>query len=388
MCPYPYYTVMREVTAPKHLRLRLVLYAKSHGIKPAARAFATTVKTVRKWLRRFDGTVDSLGAASRRPHRQPRKLPPASERKIVELKQKLPRWAAQRLKDQFGLPFSVKAIRRVCRDHGLTRKYRRRKHQTKRLLREVKKTWALFQQSDIDTKNLCDIPEYWEQMKPRDLPQYQYTFREVTSGLLFLGFSNELSLTYSELFARQIISHLQACRIDLGQATWQSDNGSEFVGSWQAKGDSAFTKLIESVPGQKHRTIPPGAHRFQADVETVHNLMEAEFYEIEYFRDRKAFLQKATWYQAFFNLARKNSAKENKTPWELILQKNPTADPRLPLFQPVFLDEIYYQRLNTTSPRGYDVWALPCFLRGVFRLRRDAIGIALRSRVFGLQRRH
>jgi len=359
MCPYPYYTVMREVTAPKHLRLRMVLYAKSHGVKPAARAFATTVKTVRKWLCRFDGTVGSLESASRRPHRQPRKLSVAAEQKIVDLKKKVRSWAARRLKDQFDLPYSVKAIRRVCRDHGLTRKYRRRKHQTKRLLREVKKQWALFQQSDIDTKDLCDIPEYWEQMQDRALPRYQYTFREVSTGLLFLGFSNELSLVYSELFMQRIISHLQACGIDLSQATVQSDNGSEFVGSWQAKEDSAFTKLIESVPGQKHRTIPPGAHRFQADVETVHNLMEGEFYEIEYFRDRQAFLAKATWYQAFFNLARKNSAKENRTPWELILEKNPKADPRLPLFQPVFLDKLYYQRLNNTGPRGYDVWALP-----------------------------
>ena len=74
MCPYPYYTVMREVTAPKHLCLRMVLYAKTHGIKPAARVFATTVKTIRKWLRR------------------------------VALKKKVSSWAAKRLKDQFDLP--------------------------------------------------------------------------------------------------------------------------------------------------------------------------------------------------------------------------------------------------------------------------------------------
>ena len=203
MCPYPYYTVMREVTAPKHLRLRMVLYARNHGVKPAAQAFGATPKTVRKWLRRFDGTVASLESRSRRPHRQPRKLSAAAERKIVELKKKVRSWAARRLKDQFELPYSVKAIRRVCRDHGLNRKYRRRKHQTKRLLREVKKQWALFQQSDIDTKDLCDIPEYWGQMQDRALPRYQYTFREVTSGLLFLGFSNELSLAYSELFAQR-----------------------------------------------------------------------------------------------------------------------------------------------------------------------------------------
>ena len=40
MCPYPYYAVMREITAPRHLRLRMVLYDKSRGIKPAAKGLA------------------------------------------------------------------------------------------------------------------------------------------------------------------------------------------------------------------------------------------------------------------------------------------------------------------------------------------------------------
>ena len=145
-------------------------------------------------------------------------------------------------------------------------------------------------------------------------------------------------------------------------ATWQTDNGSEFIGSWQAKEDSAFTRTIERVPGQKHRTIPPGQHRFQADVETVHALMESEFYEIEAFDGPAEFLRKATEYQLYFNLARKNSGKEDKTPWELVLEKHPEADPRVPLLPPVFLDELFDQRLHSSRPGGYDVWALPSFL--------------------------
>ena len=77
---------------------------------------------------------------------------------------RLRRWSARRLKRDFELPWSEKAIRRVCGDHGLNRKYRRRKHQTKRYLREVKKAWRVFQQVDADTKDLNDIPEYWLQM--------------------------------------------------------------------------------------------------------------------------------------------------------------------------------------------------------------------------------
>ena len=358
MCPYPYFTVMRESKDSRYLRLRMVQHAKAHGVKPAARVFHTTPKTIRLWMRRFDGTLASLASRSRRPHNSPQKLHPAQEHKIVSLKKRLRRWSARRLKRDFQLPYAEKTIRRVCRDHNLNHKYRRRKHQTKRCLREVKKAWRLFQQIDIDTKDLCDIPEYWEQMQRAGLPRYQYTARDVSTGLLFLGYSTELSLSYADLFAQRIIDHLRRCEISMNGVTWQSDNGVEFVGSWQSKKDSQFTRTIQRVTGQIHRTIPPGAHRFQADVETVHSLMETEFYEIEQFADRRNFLNKATTYCLYFNLARINSGKENKTPWELICEKG-THDPRLPILPPVYLDELWFNRLNTFTPRGYDVGALP-----------------------------
>jgi transposase len=359
MCPYDYYTEMRQASDPKHLRLRMVQFAQEHGVKPAARAFHATPKTVRKWLARYDGRIESLADHSRAPRRRPRKLTPEAEARIVDLKTGLPRWSAKRLRRDFDLPWSEKAIRRVIRDHRLAHKYRRRKHETKRCLREVKKRWRLFQQIDIDTKNLSDIPEYWLGLASRRLPRYQYTARDVTSGLLWLAYADELSLSYAKLFAERILRHLLACGIRGVSVTWQSDNGSEFIGSWQAKHDSAFTQAIEAVPGHTHRTIPPGQHRFQADVETVHALMESEFYEIEPFRDRADFLAKATSYNLFFNLARKNSGKENKAPWELVLEKRPNADSLLPMLAPVFLDQLLCQQLHNSPQRGYDVWALP-----------------------------
>jgi transposase len=337
----------------------MALYAKEHGVKAAARAFKSTPKTVRKWMGRFDGKLASLESHSRAPVKRPRKLDKRAEEKILTAKRSCPRFSARRLKTQFKLSYSVKAIARVCRDHGLNRPWRRKKPQTKRLLREVKKQWRLFQQIDIDTKNLCDIPEYWRPLKELNLPQHQYTARDVTTGLLFLGYSNELSLAYATVFAERIIRHLQACEINLDGVCWQSDNGSEFIGSWQAKNDSAFTDAIQRIKGQTHRTIPPGQHRFQADVETVHNLMEQEFYEVEHFGSRGDFIAAADQYQLFFNLARKNSGKENKTPWELVNEKLSKADPMLPLLKVTYLDELHDSILHSSPEGGYDVWGLP-----------------------------
>jgi hypothetical protein len=87
--------------------------------------------------------------------------------------------------------------------------------------------------------------------------------------------------------------------------------------------------------------------------------MEQEFYEIENFTDRANFLAKANHYQWFFNIARKNSAKENQTPWELAQIKQPSANPFLPLLSVEYLDELHDALLHSPPAGGYDVWALP-----------------------------
>ena len=350
MCPHGYYTIMRESKDPRQARLRMVQKARRIGIKPAARLFGCSPNTVRKWVRRFDGTLASLADHSRAPRTHPHRLDPEDEKRILRAARKLPPWSAARLKRDMELPYATKTIRRVLREHGLLRRWRRKKPQVKRSLRHIKRHWAAFQQISMDTKHLVDLPEYMAQARHRALPRYQYTARDVSTGALFLGYAGELSLTYAELFARRILGHLAQCGVDTKDVTVQTDNGSEFVGSWQAVEPSAFTRTLASFR-TAHRTIPPGQHRFQADVETVHSLVELEFF-LEPFRNRRDFIQKATTYQHFFNYARPNSAKEGKCPWELLRQK----DSKLPLntlyLPPLFLEELLQEQLQRVHHAG------------------------------------
>jgi hypothetical protein len=53
MAAAPYFDLVREMRDAYNHRLRLMQHARQRGIKPTARAFVTTVPTVRKWLRRF-----------------------------------------------------------------------------------------------------------------------------------------------------------------------------------------------------------------------------------------------------------------------------------------------------------------------------------------------
>jgi hypothetical protein len=299
---------------------------------------------VRKWLSRFKeqgyaGLVD----LSRKPHHSPRATAEDIKEHIAALKKKYRRLGAEQVKALEDLNQAPKTIRKIWREAGVQSRRRRKKYITKQNLREVKKKFYLFQQSCEDTKDLTDIPEYWPQMKRLNLPTVQYTRREISCGILFTGYANERSLIHATLFAAYINCQMAKYKAlpEDDSARCQTDNGVEYCGSWNAKEPSAYTRTVESLPGQEHATIFPGAHRMQSDVETVHGLMETEFYEIETFADRADFISKANTYQLFFNLERPNTYKEHKTPWQLAQEKKPDLDKRLLMTTAVDLDVLF-----------------------------------------------
>ena len=359
MSPVGYYVMIRQIKDPRLYRYELVRYARANGVKPAARVFGTTPKTVRKWLRRWEpGSMRGLEDQSTAPKHSPNPIPQAQRREAIRLKRRLPSFGAERIKRNYQLPISEKAIRRIWRQEGLLKKPRR-KHKTKQDLRAVKAQWGLFEQTCMDTKDLHDIPELWPQIRGLGLPKVQYTAREVVSGMQFIAYAQERSLCYATLFAQILTAHLVACGVDLTDCRIQTDNGSEFIGSWNAKHDSSFTRAVTKVPGLKHTTIPPAAHTWQADVETAHRLIEHEFYEVERFASTHTFLAKATLYNLWFNVARKNSYKAHRTPWQIAHQRNPNLDPRLPTLPPVYLDKLFRQHLHNPSQGGYHVGQYP-----------------------------
>ena len=362
MCPYKYYHVMKLSKDKKQWRYQMVQQALENGIKPAARAFHTSPPIVRKWLKRFksDGYA-GLNDHSRKPHHSPFETPAHLKEHIVKLRSTYKRLGADQIKVLENIPLNSKTIRKIWRAAGCSSRRRPKKHVTKNNLREVKKRFALFEKMVEDTKDLWDIPEYWPQMKAFNLPKVQYTHREVSCGPIFLGFANQRSLTHAHLFAIYInhfLKKFNALPKDENSSR-QTDNGSEYIGSWNAKKPSAYTLAIEALQGQHHHTIFPGAHRMQSDVETIHNLMELEFYEIESFTNRLNFMQKAACYQLFFNLHRPNSYKEHKTPWQLIQEKNPDFDKRLLMIPPVDLDQLLRWKHLLLAKGGNDLLTVP-----------------------------
>ena len=158
-------------------------------------------------------------------------------------------------------------------------------------------------------QGLDDIPQLWLQIREKGLPKFQYASREAVSGLQFIGHADERALPPAAVFGEIVAGRLLDCGVVFKDSRGQSDNGPEFIGAWNAKEDSIFTKVINSVSGLTHVTIPPGAHTWQSGVETVHRIIEDEFCEVEGFTGRPDFSGKAGTYNLWFNVARKNSYK-------------------------------------------------------------------------------
>jgi len=374
LCP-PYYEMIRSPNPNFDLRYRLVRAAVEHGIREAARAFACSRNTVRKWLRRFkQAGKPGLQERSRAPKRIPHKTSSQVEQRVLQARDQIPCFGPKRLKQEFGLRCSTGAIGRILRQRGRSRRRKKPRPPARRLAAQ-KMQWPPFGRLQIDVKDLRDLPAYRE-LIPFGLPRYQFTARLVPEGALWLAFSAVNDSTYALLFADRLLAHFRRCGVDLRQLIVQTDNGSEFGGNWNRRhGRPPFTKLVEQkYRCRRHRFNPPHRSTHNSDVEAVHGIMEPEFYELERFSGSlPAFLAQTYSYQLYFNLVRTNSNKGGCTPEQLRVARAPTISPRISFLPPVMLSSLKAQDLPLPRQvlEGHDVPGYvtrPPRTRGRFRL--------------------
>ena len=241
------------------LRADMVRYANEHGVKPAARAFATTVHTVRKWRDRYNhygkpGVKDR----PRTPKHSPRRIKPHWRFKIVDVFNSYhsvnEHVSAAALRRRYHIPYSLPTMIKVLREEGHKRP-QRTISERKRDLREHKQRLRAFERIQIDVKELNDIPEMYREYIRHKLPTYQFTARCVRTGTMFLSYAKEKTVTNATVFLMRLAEHLHAHGVDLTQVTVQTDNGTEFTTPWNSLKDSAFTTVIKTRLYATHRLI-------------------------------------------------------------------------------------------------------------------------------------
>lgn len=345
-----YYLLMKGMSNKFDFRLRMVQLAQRRGISEAARVYGTTRVTVRKWVYRYESEgLDGLRDRSRAPHVIPHKMSERQEERVRELRRRHRGWGARRLKERYGLAGSYGAIHRVIKQAGLVRRKKKRWRKRKDL-RELKKKMAPFAKQQVDTKDLSDICTYWPMMKELDLPRFEYSHRDMGTGAVFYAYADRNNSMYARLFACYMIEHLERYNIDISSVVWQTDNGSEYIGSVNKRkqGTSAF-ELELSRAGITHARIPPRCSHWQGDVETFHRIVEDEFYDIEGYASLDEFLGKSWAYQIYFNYFRKNRWRDNRAPVEILREKDRGIDPGVLNLPPIRLESL----VDSYYPTGY-----------------------------------
>ena len=344
-----YYWIIRRMSNNKfEYRHKIVEFAKTHSILKAARVFKTTRKTVRKWVYRYEVEgLSGLKDRSRAPHHIPHKMTDDEEKQIEDLRKRHSRWGAIHLKSRYNLNRSHTAIHRVIKQKGFVKKKKKRWRKRKDL-RELKAKYKAFEKNQIDVKDLSDIYRYWPFMRGLRLPRYEYTCRELSVGASFYAYANENNSTYASIFADYVARHLKSYDVDTAQIYFQTDNGSEFIGSAKKRINrlSAFQKTLKKHKIQ-HGRIPPRSSYLQGDVETFHRIIEDELYDIENYSNHAEFLGKAYAYQLYFNYVRENRWRDNKSPLELLRERHPHIDEGILNLPPIRLEILLDE-----EPRG------------------------------------
>jgi len=319
------------------LRVDIVQYAEEHGVRRTAGAYGTTAKTVRKWRDRYrEEGVKGLEDRSRRPKNSPGRTARKLEKLVVRLRQQYPTWGGRRLVERFELACSAPTVYSILKRHGAY-KPRKRRWRQKRDLREKKKRLGFLGKVQFDLKHLTDIDEYYRPLKAYELPRYEYTARDVRTGMVVVGLAYEASLTNAVTFARYVAGHLERWGVKVRGTTWQTDNGAEFVGSAKAKKPSAFTAAVKRC-GARHDRIPPRAPTWNSDVEAFHRTVQDEFYRCERFHGLGDFLAKANTYVAYYNLFRRNRHRGNLSPFQIASSLRPGLSEHLFTPPPIILD--------------------------------------------------
>ena len=332
-----------------NLRYDIVKFALKYGKKPASREFKTSVKVVRKWVNRYDQEgISGLNDKSRRPHYSPNKCALTLEKKIIKLRlQTKHKFGARRLIERFDLNCGTSCISRIIKEHNLVRK-KKTKKQKRNELWSIKKLMGVFEKIQIDVKELIDIPVYFYNYTRRQLPKYEFTARCVKTGATFVCFAKSNNAINAASFAIYLMTHLKVNGFDLTQIEIQTDNGAEFNACGHKKeGLTPFEVIVKEVFHSKLRFIPPSSPTFNSDVETFHRLVEDEFYSIEPVTSLDILKQKMMTFLIDFNYLRKNSYKDNKTPYELAKDENPKFSVSVFNLPPVLCEDIQYLYLDT-----------------------------------------
>ena len=268
---------MSTITQDMKYKQSLMKYATAHGVSKASRKYNRARSFIYFWLKRWDGSVDSLRPESRRPHHHPNEHTPEELKLIHDMRRRNPRlgmvelWCKLRAR---GYSRCLESLWRVLKREGLIavkekdpytpKPYQQMTHPGERVQIDVKV---------VPRKCIADP----------NLRLFQYTAIDEYSRYRILGAYQEQNTYSSYLFLLRVVDEFK--RKGIKVECVQTDNGFEFTNRLaynEAKHLNKFEEAL-SLLNIRHKLIRPYTPRHNGKVERSHREDQKRFYDTHSF---------------------------------------------------------------------------------------------------------
>ena len=268
---------MATITQDMKYKQSLMKYAAAHGVSKASRKYNRARSFIYFWLKRWDGSVESLRPESRRPHHHPNEHTQEELKLIRDMRRRNPRlgmvelWCKLRNR---GYSRCLESLWRVLKREGLItvkekdpytpKPYQQMTHPGERIQIDVKV---------VPRKCIAD---------PK-LRLFQYTAIDEYSRYRILGAYPEQNTYSSYLFLLRVVAEFK--RKGVKVECVQTDNGFEFTNRLaynEAKHLNLFEEAL-SLLNIRHKLIRPYTPRHNGKVERSHREDQKRFYDTHSF---------------------------------------------------------------------------------------------------------
>lgn len=265
---------MTSITQEMKYRQSLITYARKHGVERASRKYNRARSYIYFWLKRYDGTIESLRSQSRRPHSHPNQHTPEELKLICDMRRRNPNIGLVELWHRLrkrGYTRCVESLFRTMRKLGMFPAAKPKKGYKPKPYEQMTHPGERVQ---IDVKV---VPRRC--IADPDLRLYQYTAIDEFTRVRILGAYPEQSTYSSADFLQKIVK--KYARIGIKVECVQTDNGFEFTNRFSnSKRD--LPTLFEKTASElaiRHKLIRPYTPRHNGKVERSHREDQKRFYD-------------------------------------------------------------------------------------------------------------
>lgn len=264
---------MASITQDMKYRLSLIKYAQKYGVSKAAVKYHTNRQYIYRWMRRFDGSIESLRELSRRPHHHPNQHTPDEIKLIMDMRKRNPDaglvvfWVKLM---QRGYSRTIPGLYRFLKKQGIMAV---KPPNPKYVSKPYEQMERPGQRIQIDVKF---VPAVCLVNEAKGQKFYQYTAIDEYSRWRFVEAFDEHSSYSSMLFLEHLVK-----AFPLPIECVQTDNGQEFTKRLSSHGGSDAPTLFQKrllELGIRHKLIKPFTPRHNGKVERSHRKDNERFY--------------------------------------------------------------------------------------------------------------